>query len=176
MNTKDILQSRLNDNAEITNICNNDPSGQRTLNTIWSTMGKQMKVEQRTRYNALGRVEVPSDPFVYSNQDLVSFVDSIPDYADYRTGRGARVTLELIVDRDCDVGQNIVAQLRQENNEKALSNCGIPINNNIPDTIAPSKTLILLSFLISLISILSLSLIDKALTLIKKESVSESPN
>ena len=132
-------------NAEITNICNNDPSGQRTLNTIWSTMGKQMKVEQRTRYNALGRVEVPSDPFVYSNQDLVSFVDSIPDYADYRTGRGARVTLELIVDRDCDVGQNIVAQLRQENNEKALSNCGIPINNNIPDTIAPSKTLILLS-------------------------------
>ena len=61
-------------------------------------MGKQMKVEQRTRYNALGRVEVPSDPFVYTNQDLVSFVDSIPDYADYRTGRGARVTLELIVD------------------------------------------------------------------------------
>ena len=127
-------------NNEITDICDKNPDGQLDLNTIWLTMGKQMKVEQRTRYNALGRVEVPRDPFIYTNQDLVSFVDSIPDYADYRTGRGARVTLELIVDRNCDVGQNIVAQLRQEGNEKALANCGIPINNNIPDTISPART------------------------------------
>ena len=102
---------------------------------MWDIMGKQMKVEQRSRYNGLGRVEVPRDPFTYSNQDLVSFVDSMPDYSDYNKGLQARVTLELIVDRNCDVGQNIMAQLRQEVNEKALSNCGIPINNNISDVV-----------------------------------------
>ena len=59
-------------------------------------------------------------------------------WSDFKKGLQARTTLELIVDRGCNVGQNIAAQLRQEKNEKALSNCGIPINNNIPDTISPT--------------------------------------
>lgn len=122
-------------NAEITSLSNSDSSNVAQANMTWNVMGKQMKVEQRSRYNALGRVEVPRDPFVYTNQDLVSFVDSMPEYSDYnsRTSVGARKTLELIADRACDVGQNIVAQLRQENNEKALNHCGIPMTNNIPD-------------------------------------------
>jgi len=126
-------------NTEITNVTLADGLKVESTNIIWNTMGKQMKVEQRARYNVLGRVEVPRDPFIYTNQDLVTFVDSIPDYSDYKspTGIGARMTLELIVDRVCNVGQNIVAQLRQENNEKALANCGIPINNNISDILPP---------------------------------------
>mgnify|MGYP003627645985 CR=1 FL=1 len=127
-------------NSEITIIAtrNENQSGIKNINVIWDIMGKQMKVEQRTRYNSLGRVEVPRDPFIYSNQDLVTFVDSIPDYSDYQNINtvDARVTLESIVDRNCDVGQNIVAQMRQARNEKALSNCGIPINNNIPDSLS----------------------------------------
>jgi hypothetical protein len=124
-------------NAEITSLSNSDSSNVAQANMTWNVMGKQMKVEQRSRYNALGRVEVPRDPFVYTNQDLVSFVDSMPEYSDYnsRTSVGARKTLELIADRACDVGQNIVAQLRQENNQKALNHCGIPMTNNIPDVI-----------------------------------------
>ena len=128
-------------NTEITNVTSVDKDLLKveSLNVIWNTMGKQMKVEQRTRYNVLGRVEIERDPFVYTNQDLVTFVDSVPDYSDYKSpqGVGARMTLELIVDRACDVGQNIVAQLRQENNEKALANCGIPVNNNISDLLPP---------------------------------------
>jgi len=125
-------------NSEISSISQASQTEIREINLMWDIMGKQMKVEQRSRYNGLGRVEVPRDPFTYSNQDLVSFVDSMPDYSDYNKGLQARVTLELIVDRNCDVGQNIMAQLRQEVNEKALSNCGIPINNNISDVVSPN--------------------------------------
>ena len=131
-------------NAQITTITdtqttsNADQYAVKQMNYIWEVMGKQMKVEQRTRYNALGRVEIPSDPFVYTNQDLVSFVDNIPEIAKpqsiYDSIRG-RVTLEAIVDRACEVGQNIVAAMRESNNEQALANCGIPINNNISDKI-----------------------------------------
>jgi len=110
----------------------------RDLNALWDVMGKQMKVEQRTRYNALGRVEIPRDPFVYTNQDIVSWVDNIPEIVKpesvYDVIQG-RITIELIVDRACNVGQNIVAMMRESNNEQALANCGIPLNNNISDKI-----------------------------------------
>tara|TARA_R110000744_G_scaffold16144_2_gene44640 strand:- start:1205 stop:4279 length:3075 start_codon:yes stop_codon:yes gene_type:complete len=124
-------------NAEITTLSNNDPVWIQDMKLTWEIMGKQMKVEQRSRYNALGRVEVPRDPFVYTQQDLVSFVDSMPEYSDAGSDTyvGTRSTLELIVDRRCDVGQNIVAQLRQEHNENVLKNCGVPLNNNIDDKI-----------------------------------------
>lgn len=127
-------------NSEISQISNQSSADINQVNMIWEIMGKQMKVEQRSRYNGLGRVEIPRDPFTYSNQDLVSFVDSMPDYSDYRTGLQGRVTIELIIDRRCDVGQNIMAQMRQERNEKTLANCGIPLNNNIPDR-TPASTI-----------------------------------
>jgi hypothetical protein len=127
-------------NSEISQISNQSSADINQVNLIWEIMGKQMKVEQRSRYNGLGRVEIPRDPFTYSNQDLVSFVDSMPDYSDYRTGLQGRVTIELIIDRACDVGQNIMAQMRQERNEKTLANCGIPLNNNIPDR-TPASTI-----------------------------------
>ena len=110
----------------------------RDLNALWDVMGKQMKVEQRTRYNALGRVEIPRDPFVYTNQDIVSWVDNIPEIVKPESVYDAiqgRITIELIVDRACNVGQNIVAMMRESNNEQALANCGIPLNNNISDKI-----------------------------------------
>ena len=113
----------------------------RNLNALWNVMGKQMKVEQRTRYNALGRVEIPRDPFVYTNQDIVSWVDNIPEIVKpqsvYDSIQG-RVTIEAIVDRACNVGQNIVAMMRESNNEQALANCGIPLNNNISDKLPKS--------------------------------------
>jgi hypothetical protein len=127
-------------NSEISQISSQSSYDINQVNLIWEIMGKQMKVEQRSRYNGLGRVEIPRDPFTYSNQDLVSFVDSMPDYSDFRTGLQGRVTIELIIDRACDVGQNIMAQMRQERNEKTLANCGIPLNNNIPDR-TPASTI-----------------------------------
>jgi len=126
-------------NNFIFNLSNNgsiDAFLTRNLNALWNVLGKQMKVEQRTRYNALGRVEIPRDPFVYTNQDIVSWVDNIPEIVKpqsvYDSIQG-RVTIEAIVDRACNVGQNIVAMMRESNNEQALANCGIPLNNNISD-------------------------------------------
>jgi len=46
-------------------------------------------------------------------------------------------TIEMILDRDCEVAQSIVAMMRQERNQTKLTDCGIPMNNNIPDIMPP---------------------------------------
>jgi hypothetical protein len=123
-------------NAEIINIVDpavGYPGGVDELNMAWDVLGRQLVVEQRTRYNALNPVEVPRDPFINSNQNLITFVDSIPTYAqDVRPHMSAQ-TIEMILDRDCEVAQSIVAMMRQERNQTKLTDCGIPMNNNIPD-------------------------------------------
>jgi hypothetical protein len=123
-------------NAEIINIVDpavGYPGGVDELNMAWDVLGRQLVVEQRTRYNALNPVEVPRDPFINSNQNLITFVDSIPTYAqDVRPHMSAQ-TIEMILDRECEVAQNIIAMMRQERNQTKLTDCGIPMNNNIPD-------------------------------------------
>jgi len=123
-------------NAEIINIVDpavGYPGGVEELNMAWDVLGRQLVVEQRTRYNALNPVEVPRDPFINSNQNLITFVDTIPTYAqDVRPHMSAQ-TIEMILDRECEVAQNIIAMMRQERNQTKLTDCGIPMNNNIPD-------------------------------------------
>ena len=123
-------------NAEIINIVDpavGYPGGVDELNMAWDVLGRQLVVEQRTRYNALNPVEVPRDPFINSNQNLITFVDTIPTYAqDVRPHMSAQ-TIEMILDRECEVAQNIIAMMRQERNQTKLTDCGIPMNNNIPD-------------------------------------------
>ena len=123
-------------NAEIINIVDpavGYPGGVEELNMAWDVLGRQMVVEQRTRYNALNPVEVPRDPFINSNQNLITFVDSIPTYAEDVRPHMSAQTIEMILDRDCEVAQSIVAMMRQERNQTKLTDCGIPMNNNIPD-------------------------------------------
>ena len=123
-------------NAEIINIVDpavGYPGGVDELNMAWDVLGRQLAVEQRTRYNALTPVEIPRDPFINSNQNLVTFVDSIPTYAEDVRPHMSAQTIEMILDRDCEVAQNIVAMMRQERNQTKLTDCGIPMNNNISD-------------------------------------------
>ena len=134
-------------NAEIINIVDPDvgyTGGVEQLNLAWNVLGRQLKVEQRSRYIALNPVEVPRDGFVNSNQNIISFVDSMPEYSqDVRPHMSAQ-TIEMIVDRDCDVGQNMVAMMRQERNQMKLTDCGIPMNNNIPDQMPDDLALTLI--------------------------------
>ena len=50
--------------------------GQNELNMAWEVLGRQLAMEQRTRYIAFNPVEVPRDPFINSNQNLLTFVDT----------------------------------------------------------------------------------------------------
>lgn len=123
-------------NDEIPNIVDPEvayPLGVENLNVAWDVLGRQLKVEQRTRYISINPVEVPRSPFVSSSGTVVTFVDSIPTLSlDTRPHMSAQ-TIEAIVDRNCAVGQSAIAMMRQERNQKRLANCGIPLSNNLSD-------------------------------------------
>ena len=124
-------------NTEIRNIANPNieySGGVKELNMAWDVLGRQLAMEQRTRYNAFNPVEIPRDPFINSNQNLITFVDTLPTYAQDTRPHMSAQTIEMIVDRNCDVGQNIVAMMRSERNQKRLADCGIPLSDNISDT------------------------------------------
>ena len=123
-------------NDEIPNIVDPEiayPLGVENLNTAWDVLGRQLKVEQRTRYIALNPVEVPRSPFISSTGTIVTFVDSIPTLAQDTRPHMSAQTIEAIVDRICPTGQSAIAMMRQERNQARLANCGIPLSNNLND-------------------------------------------
>ena len=133
-------------NDEIPNIVDPEvayPLGVENLNTAWNVLGKQLKVEQRTRYIAFNPVEAPRDPFISSTGTIVTFVDSIPTLAQDTRPHMSAQTIEAIVDRDCAVGQSAIAMMRQERNQKRLANCGIPLSNNLNDKMSGEDQTIL---------------------------------
>ena len=105
------------------------------LNLAWDILGRELVVEQRARYIALTPVEVPRNPFVNSYETLSTFVDSMPELAKDIKPHMSAQTIEMIVDRFCPGGQSAIAMMRQERNQDRLTDCGIPMNNNIPDTL-----------------------------------------
>ena len=123
-------------NDEIPNIVDPEvayPLGVENLNVAWDVLGRQLKVEQRTRYISINPVEVPRSPFVSSSGTVVTFVDSIPTLSQDTRPHMSAQTIEAIVDRNCAVGQSAIAMMRQERNQRRLANCGIPLSNNLSD-------------------------------------------
>lgn len=133
-------------NDEIPNIVDPEvayPLGVENLNTAWNVLGRQLKVEQRTRYIAFNPVEAPRDPFISSTGTIVTFVDSIPTLAQDTRPHMSAQTIEMIVDRECATGQSAIAMMRQERNQARLANCGIPLNNNLNDKMPGEDKVIL---------------------------------
>ena len=134
-------------NDEIPNIVDPEvayPLGVENLNTAWNVLGKQLKVEQRTRYIAFNPVEAPTrDPFISSTGTIVTFVDSIPTLAQDTRPHMSAQTIEAIVDRVCPTGQSAIAMMRQERNQARLANCGIPLSNNLNDKMTGEDEVIL---------------------------------
>ena len=116
---------------------NNEIGDQRNV------LGRQLKVEQRTRYIAFNPVEAPRDPFISSTGTIVTFVDSIPTLAQDTRPHMSAQTIEMIVDRECATGQSAIAMMRQERNQARLANCGIPLNNNLNDKMPGEDKVIL---------------------------------
>ena len=116
-------------NAEIA-IINNISSIQATqLNSLYSKTATQLNIEQRARYNG-----ITTSP-EYTTTTVYSFVDNIPTYALSTQPNMAAQTLEAISNLTNVTGQSIVGMMRENRNQARLNLVGIPLDNNIPDTV-----------------------------------------
>jgi hypothetical protein len=136
-------------NAEILAISTATPSNveaTQILNLNWNITGKALKIEQRTRFNALPPVPVPRDnrlnPYPSS---ILSFVDSMPSFSQDTFPHGAAQTVEALSDPCLVGGQSVVGTMRQSRNQARLEQIGIPLDNNIPDLPSITQQKVLLT-------------------------------
>lgn len=139
----DARRDRINEliieaDAEIQNILTSSDENfkkAKLLNANWYQLGTALKIEQRARYTAIPPVPIPRDPFLalYPTA-LYNFVDSIPDYAANTMPHGPAQSLEMLADFCTTGGQSLVAMMRQERNQQRLAEIGVPLDNNIPNT------------------------------------------
>jgi hypothetical protein len=125
-------------NEEIRSISDRIPIWQRnSLIANWNQLGNGLTREQRTRFTALNKVDIPKDYFVNPYPTTqITFVDSIPSYAvDTRPHMNAQ-TLEAITNFNTLGGQSVVGMMRQDRNQTRLQTIGIPVDNNMEDTIS----------------------------------------
>ena len=138
-------QTRINEliieaDEEIQNILTANDSNfakARLLNANWNQLGTALKIEQRARYTAIPPVPIPRDPFLalYPTA-LYNFVDSMPDFAANTMPHGPAQSLEMMSDQCSVGGQSMIGMMRQQRNQDRLDAIGIPLDNNIPNTIS----------------------------------------
>jgi hypothetical protein len=127
--------------AEISTASTNNINAANTLNTNYNTSGTALKQEQRARYTAIPPVPIPYNPTlnVYPTA-LYVFGDSIPTFSAETQPHMAAQTLENITNLNSTGGQSIVGAMRQARNQARLQQVGIPLTNNIPNTLTNSQT------------------------------------
>jgi hypothetical protein len=141
------VQSYISDaNTAIQTIKNSDPARAQQLITNWEKTGTLLSIEQRAIATGLP-IRVPnSSPDNPREPTLAgypttqySFVDSIPQYAKFTQPHMYSQTLEAISDLNTLGGRSLVAMLRQARNQDRLTEIGIPLDNNIEDTLNKSQ-------------------------------------
>jgi hypothetical protein len=70
---------------------------------------------------------------------LYTFTDSLPDLAQDTKPHGSAQTLEAISNLSNVSGQSIVAFMRESRNKTRLLETGIPLDNNIPDSLSDAQ-------------------------------------
>jgi hypothetical protein len=139
-------QARINEliieaDNEIQNILTSSPENfarAKLLNANWYQLGTALKIEQRARYTAIPPVPIPRDPFLalYPTA-LYNFVDALPGLAANTMPHGPAQSLEMLANFCTVGGQSLVGMMRQERNQQRLAEIGIPLDNNIPNTMSP---------------------------------------
>jgi len=124
-------------NDEISSIYANRTLECSELNDSWNATGNQLTIEQRARQTGL---KPPLDDVRSNYMSLFptvqyAFVDSVPQYALNTLPHMYAQTLEAITDLSTQGGLSMVAMMRQERNQARLTITGIPLDNNIPDTL-----------------------------------------
>ena len=128
-------------NTEIAAIQTNNSDSANYLIAYWNSIGSQLTIEQRTRYNVIPPVSLTRDDTLNpSPSTLITFVDMIPTYSLDTVPHGAAQTLEAISDYATVGGQSIVGMMRQERNQVRLMNAGIDLDNNISNTLSDMET------------------------------------
>ena len=127
-------------NAELAVIRSTYPGQSMELNDLWETTATQLNIEQRARSVGLSPVPSPrtSDLFPYPTM-VYSFTDSVPIYAKFTQPNMAAQTLEAISDLNKNTGQSIVAMMRSDRNQTRLLQIGIPLDDNIPDSLSAAE-------------------------------------
>jgi hypothetical protein len=123
-------------NAEIATIKNVSSIQATQLNSLYSQTATQLNIEQRARNTGLSTLPDPRTGTIYPYPTIIySFVDSVPSYALDTQPNMAAQTLEAISDLTNTTGQSIVGMMRENRNQSRLNLVGIPLDNNIPDTV-----------------------------------------
>jgi len=125
-------------NDEIDAILLAKPTQCKSLNDSWNDTGYQLNIEQRARVSAL---RPPLEDI--TREDFLSlfptsqytFTDSIPLYAKNIMPHMYSQTLEAICNLNTPGGQSIVAMMRESRNQNRLVEMGVPLDNNIKDTL-----------------------------------------
>ena len=129
-------------NAEILVIKNSQPAKAQQLITNWEKTGTLLSIEQRAIATGLP-IKVPLVTPADDREPTLagypttqySFVDSIPQYAAATQPHMYSQTLEAISNLNTLGGRSLVAMLRQARNQDRLTKLGIPLDNNIEDTL-----------------------------------------
>ena len=127
-------------NEEILAIRNNRPRESFLLNKLWDRTGEQLTREQRARSIGLAPLPVPKDDNLnrFPTSQIV-FTDAVPQFALNTKPHMTAQTLEAIVNLCTSGGQSLVGMMRESRNQNKLTAIGIPLDNNIPDTITPKE-------------------------------------
>jgi len=127
-------------NEEILAIRNNRPRESSLLNKLWDRTGEQLTREQRARSIGLAPLPVPRDDNLnrFPTTQIV-FTDAVPQFALNTKPHMTAQTLEAIVNLCTSGGQSLVGMMRESRNQNKLTAIGIPLDNNIPDTITSKE-------------------------------------
>lgn len=133
-------------NDEIVSISATKKNIVNVLNTVYNASGKQLMIEQRSRYNAIAPVPPEFDSYI--NQYLstvINFTDALGDLAKNTYPHMYAQTLEAIADLSTVGGQSIVGLMRQERNSDRLQKIGIELDTEIPGNIGENMCPVLIS-------------------------------
>ena len=122
------------------------PATAQQLITNWEKTGTLLSFEQRAIATGMS-LKVPlATPLTDREPTLAgypttqySFVDSIPRYAKFTQPHMYSQTLEAISNLSTVGGRSLVAMLREARNQDRLQEAGIPLDNNIENTLTKQQ-------------------------------------
>jgi len=126
-NFNTLLQTLIdNANEEIRNILATNPKASE-LNVLYSEFGRLLEKEQNAREEVLGDIAYVTG----STADVVTFLNSIAEYAQATENKGAAQLLEDIADTTNIGGSSLIASMREARNALKLSLTGATLENKV---------------------------------------------
>lgn len=127
-------------NAEISAIQTSKQRLSEQMNTNWNDTGTQLTIEQRALHTGLPvpvpTIDVVPDLAQYPTTQI-AFTDAIPQFALNTDPHMQAQTIEATANICLPGGQSIIGMMREARNRVRLNEVGIPLDNNISDTITP---------------------------------------